>query len=307
MALIFVTGARGSIGQHVVRSARDRGDVVAGVGHGTWTGDRELPKIDFWINGNVTADNLAAMMQQMGRPDVVIHLAGGSLVGSSVHHPSEDFRRTVESSQQLLEWQRMTAPDARVVIASSAAVYGDNHHGMISENANFSPTSPYGAHKAMAELSARSYAQQFGCHLAIVRLFSVYGPGLRKQLIWDVTSRLAMGERAISLGGSGEERRDFVFIADAARLLLGAAEYADASVPVINGCNGRSVRVVDAVEQITSHFPGVAVDFSGAVRPGDPHSLVGNPDNLRKIGLSTPTELAEGIAETVAWVKRIVR
>ncbi len=303
MALIFITGARGAIGQHVVRIARHRGDVVAGLGHGAWSGDRELPGIDFWINGDVTADNLSEMTRQAGMPDLVIHLAGGSLVAASIQHPAEDFRRTVESSQHLFEWQRTVAPSARVAIASSAAVYGDGHDGLIAESTSFSPKSPYGTHKAMVELLARSYARQFGSPLSIVRLFSVYGPGLRKQLIWEITCRLAKGERSLTLGGTGRERRDFVHIADAAQMLLDAAAAADASVPSLNGCSGVPVTVAAVVDQVASHFPRSAIDFSGLARAGDPHSLVGDPSAMRKAGYATPTKLADGIAETVAWIK----
>jgi UDP-glucose 4-epimerase len=303
LALIFVTGARGAIGQHVVRIARRRGDIVAGLGHGTWTGDRELPDIDFWINGDVTADNLSEMARQAGVPDLLVHLAGGSLVGASIQHPAEDFRRTVESSQHLFEWQRTAAPDARIAIASSAAVYGDGHDGPIAESTSFSPKSPYGTHKAMVELLARSYARQFGNRLSVVRLFSVYGPGLRKQLIWEITCRLAKGERSLTLGGTGHERRDFVHIADAAQMLLDAAAVADASVPSLNGCSGLPVSVAEVVGLVASHFPQASIDFSGQARAGDPHSLAGDPSAMRKAGYATPTKLADGIAETVAWIR----
>jgi len=303
VALIFVTGARGAIGQHVVRIARARGDAVAGVGHGMWTGDRELPEIGAWINGDVTGDTLSELTRQAGVPDLVVHLAGGSLVGASVQHPTEDFRRTVESSQHLFEWQRTQAPDARIAIASSAAVYGDGHDGPIPERALYAPKSPYGTHKAMVEQQARSYAGQFGSPISIVRLFSVYGPGLRKQLIWELTCRLAKGEEPLTLGGTGREKRDFVHIADAAQMLLGAAAVADNTVPVLNGCSGTPVTVAGVVDQVASHFPRRGIEFSGVARPGDPHSLVGDPTAMRRAGYATPTKLADGIAETVAWIK----
>lgn len=305
MALIFVTGARGSIGRHVVAAARARSFSVAGVGHGAWTGDSGLPKIDYWINGGVDADNLGRLVRDAGMPDAIIHLAGGSLVGASISSPAEDYRRTVTGSQQLLEWQRTEAPEARLVIASSAAVYGDGHVSAIAETAPIAPTSPYGTHKAMAEMLARSYARQFGIRAAVVRLFSVYGPGLRKQLVWDIASRLAGGEREFSLSGSGMERRDFVYVADAAAMLLEAVELAEADAPAFNGCSGTGTEIAGLVKRIGGHFAGAAFEFSGQPRPGDPHSLVGEPSLSRHVGLSVKTDLDEGIAATIEWIKSL--
>lgn len=302
MALILVTGARGAIGQHVVATARARGHRVVGLGHGAWTSDSALPEIDGWIGGGVDADNLAILARKEGTPDAVIHLAGGALVGPSIVHPGEDFRRTVEGTQRLLEWLRLAAPPARLVMASSAAVYGSGHTHPIPESAPFAPASPYGTHKAMAEMIVGSYARQFGQAASVVRLFSVYGPGLRKQLIWDLGSRLARGERALTLGGSGEETRDFLHITDAAEMLVDAIALADAAMPVFNGCTGRAIRISDLVKLVTAAVPKATFVFSGESRAGDPHALVGDASRARAAGLKAPTSLEIGIAETVAWI-----
>jgi len=307
LALIFVTGGRGAIGREVVAAARVRGHSVAGVGYGAWLGDNELPKIDHWLDGGVDSDNLSRLTDSAGNPDVIVHLAGGSLVGASISNPSEDFRRTVTGTQKLLEWQRREAPQTRLVMVSSAAVYGDGHSGSIPETTPPMPTSPYGTHKAMAEALARSYADRFGIRVAIVRLFSVYGPGLRKQLIWDLASRLASGERRFSLAGSGKERRDFVYVADAAEILLDAIDLAEASAPTFNGCGGAGTEIGRLVSLIGDHFAGAKFDFSGEPRPGDPYSLVGDPSLSGRAGLSVKTDLETGIGATVEWIKGLPR
>ncbi len=303
MALILVTGARGAIGRHVVAAAKARGDVVAGVGHGAWAGDAGLPAIDHWVNGGVDSDNLGQLVREAGVPDVIVHLAGGSLVGASIASPGEDFRRTVTGSQHLLEWQRAEAPDASLVVASSAAVYGDGHPGAIAESTPTAPSSPYGTHKAMVEMLVRSYSRHFGVRAAIVRLFSVYGPGLRKQLIWEVANRLSGGEQQISLGGSGRERRDFVYVGDAATMLLDAARLADTTAPALNGCTGEGIEIASLAASIGKHFGSPQFSFSGRSRSGDPHSLVGDPSFARQSGLLSNTSLAAGVASTIGWIK----
>ena len=152
----------------------------------------------------------------------------------------------------------------------------------------------------------RSYGRQSGMAVAVVRLFSVYGPGLRKQLIWDLGRRLVMGERELELGGTGHEQRDFIFVDDAAKLLLDAAALATNSVPVFNGCNGRAVSVASVAGLMAAKFPGTALRFSGHGRPGDPAYLVGDPTRAQAAGLCTETSLDVGLARTIAWISSVV-
>lgn len=305
-AHILVTGARGAIGRRVVAIARARGHTVTGIGHGAWSGDAELPIIDGWLNGDVSRDNLAALTQRHGLPDGIIHLAGGSHVGNSVLQPAEDFQRTVAAGQRLLEWTRSSAPKAKIVVASSAAVYGSGHEGPIAETSHHEPASPYGTHKAMVETMALGYARQFGLDVSILRLFSVYGPGLRKQLIWEVIARLLRGERQITLGGSGDEKRDFIEITDAASMLLDAAAMASPGTAVLNCGSGEATAVRELALKLGAHFPDAAFTFSGQSRPGDPISLVSDNTRARKAGLKTTIALDEGLARTVAWVKAVL-
>src|SRR6202012_4896575 len=106
-----------------------------------------------------------------------------------------------------------------LIVASSAAVYGAQHAGPIAEQDALVPMSPYGQHKLMMEQLCRSYAMTFGIRSTVVRLFSVYGASLRKQLLWDVCSRLHRGERSLMLGGTGREIRDWIHVRDVVRLL----------------------------------------------------------------------------------------
>jgi UDP-glucose 4-epimerase len=307
LALLLVTGARGAIGRRVVAAAQGRGHRVVGLGHGAWTPEGET--LDHptagWINGSVDSDNLANIARAIGVPDAVIHLAGGSLVGPSIANPGEDFRRTVQAMQHLLEWLRLANPAARMVLASSAAVYGDGHTQPIPEIANYAPTSPYGTHKAMAEMLCRSYGRQYGMPIALVRLFSVYGPGLRKQLVWDLGRRLAAGERQIELGGTGQEQRDFVYIDDAASMLLDAVAHAAPGAPAFNGCSGRAVSIAEVAGIAAVNVAGVALSFSGQSRAGDPLYLVGNAARAQAASLHATTALEDGIARTVAWIDRL--
>ena len=303
---VWVTGARGFIGRHAARVVADQGHRVAGLGHGAWPdAGRAAAGLGAWLNGEISPANLDSLAASHGAPDLVLHLAGGSAVGPSFAQPAEDFRRSVMAAGDLAEWLRLRAPAARLVMASSAAVYGAGHAGQINESAACRPFSPYGFHKRMAELVLESYARSFGLRAAIVRFFSVYGPGLRKQLLWDVCSRLAAQPDHLALGGQGTELRDWLHAADAARLLLAAAGAATADCPVINGGTGIAtpIRAVAAALCDGWHRPALPLQFSGLARAGDPASLVADGHAARALGWQPQVAWRQGMADYVAWYR----
>lgn len=294
MSLSLVTGAAGAIGGHVARQLLAEGGAVVGIGHGALPANVALTD---WINGDISADNLDVLAARHGTPARIVHLAGGSSVGPSLSAPVEDFTRTVGGTVSLLEWIRLHAPDAAVVLASSAAVYGDARVVPIADDAPRAPLSPYGVHKNMMELAAASWAGNFGLRVAVVRLFSVYGPGLRKQLVWEVLNRLARGERRLALGGTGAETRDWLHIADAAAMLIAASDLASQQAPCLNGCTGAPVSVRDTVQALARGFGVDAeLEFNGQRRAGDPLHLVGRPS----VGLASSIAPLDGLARFAA-------
>ena len=274
---VWITGANGFIGRHLARALADAGHSVHGVGHGAL---EEIEKsrlgLQLWLNGEIDATNLNALAVRSGLPSTVFHLAGGSSVGLSISQPHEDFFRTVVSTARLLEWLRGSAPECRLISVSSAAVYGANYQGPISEDALTLPMSPYGQHKLMMEQLCRSYAITFGLRSTIARLFSVYGPNLRKQLLWDLCSRLYIGEQTLVLGGTGAETRDWTDVRDVAQFLVKLIDWPQSEpFQIINGGSGVGTSVVEIAEMLTKNWGGdIAAKFSGVVRPGDPFSLV---------------------------------
>lgn len=275
-AVAWVTGARGFIGRHVALEAASRGQIVHGIGRGEWRqADRTDWGVRSWTSADVTMESLDRLMITSAPPDIVYHLAGGASVAASMSDPFGDFNRTVGSAAQLLEWIRNRAPQARLVFASSAAVYGDSAVSPISSGSAVKPVSPYGHHKAICESLINSYSTSFGLSAVVVRLFSVYGPGLRKQILWDISRRLAQSCDPIELGGTGEETRDMINVIDAACMMVNAAQHAGSPPPVFNIGTGVGSPVRAIAESIIRAWPsGAGLVFSGMSRPGDPKHLV---------------------------------
>lgn len=301
---ILVTGARGFIGRHLCATLAADGVPVAAIGRRPWSpAVARAAGVAFWHEGEIDHDGLTRLAAAASPIECVYHLAGGSSVGPSLAAPLTDFRNSVDTTARLLEWLRIMAPDAGVVVASSAAVYGAAPHAPIAESAAIAPLSPYGVHKAIVEQLTASYAASFGLRGAVVRLFSVYGPGLTKQLLWDVCGRCAAGP-AVAVGGTGSEQRDWLHVDDAVALLRCAAGQVAAAPPFVNGGTGRGTSVRTAVDLVCAAWgDGRHAVFDGRDRAGNPLSLVAAIDRAQAMGFAATTSLAEGIASYVRWYR----
>lgn len=302
MANAWVTGARGFIGRRLALHLHDRGFVVAGIGHGHLSSDLwQQAGLHTWANSEITADALDLLAADV-RPDLVFHLAGGSAVGASLQAPLEDFTRTTNSTARLLEWLRVHSPQSKLVVASSAAVYGDSGGAAAKESTLPAPVSPYGYHKLMMEQLCQEYSRVFGLQTSILRLFSVYGEGLRKQLLWDCSVKLMADGERIELGGTGDEVRDWIHIDDAVAMMHRVVLLASDRCPIFNGGSGIGVRVRDIVALLAKSLSRVkAIEFSGVCRRGDPVVLVADAARLAAAGHSSHVPLNVGVPRYADW------
>ena len=299
MPVAVVTGAHGFVGRHVARHLAGDGYAVMGIGHGDWIASQAAVwGIGRWKSADI---DLASLVEHCGTPDAIVHCAGSGSVPFSLERPREDFRRNVEATVAVLEFARIHAPAARIVFPSSAAVYGAAREMPIAVTAPLLPVSPYGVHKAIAEQLVASYATHFGVNAAIVRLFSIYGAGLRKQLLWDTCSKLSAATNCF--GGTGDETRDWLHVDDAAALLVAALSAASPAAPIVNGASGEGTTVRWIVERIAARLGSAAPVFSGQGRPGDPKDFIAETSGGRDLGWAPRRDLALGIDAYVDWFR----
>ncbi|WP_353427868.1 NAD-dependent epimerase/dehydratase family protein [Polynucleobacter sp. MWH-UH19D] len=303
---IWITGANGFIGRNLAPLLAGLGYKVFGLGHGAWPARDALGfGVSQWVDGSLVAENLDLLAKSSCIPDKIFHLAGGSSVGVSLEAPYEDFCRTVTGTANLLEWIRLNAPKSKLIAVSSAAVYGDLHKHVVSESAKCNPCSPYGHHKLMMEILCQSYAKTFGVNVVIARLFSVYGKFLQKQLLWELCTKLSLGNASITLGGSGEETRDWADIRDVVIALQVVGDLASNESPIINIGTGLGVRVREVVELVLSSWPHRSkILFNMKTRKGDPFSLIGDCRQLNSLGFSSQFPVQIGVPNYVEWYLR---
>ena len=301
MKRVLITGAHGFLGRHAARVFSEQNWQVHGIGHGNWTATEwKIWGLSEWHDTDVTLNNL---MTYGGEPEVILHCAGSANVAFSMKFPAQDFERSVNTTVAVLEYARLQSPAAAVVFPSSAAVYGKVHTLPITENHPLHPVSPYGVHKLLCEQLLGSYAQHFGVPVGVIRYFSLYGAGLRKQILWDACSRFCRGENVFF--GSGKETRDFLHVSDAARLLYAAALQADTACPIINGGAGSQTTIAQLLAEIGRALPGTPKPvFSGDSRVGDPDHYQADISRARALDWAPRLELTEGVAEYVRWFLR---
>jgi UDP-glucose 4-epimerase len=300
----WVTGATSFLGRHVARRLAGEGFAVTGFSRSTVPADIATEwGFDAIETGEFGGDLLRRARQRSGAPAVVFHAIGSGSVGEAAANPAADFARTVGSAELLVDALCRLAPAVRLIYPSSAAVYGVAPPGPIAEDAPARPVSEYGRNKLLTEDMCRERARVAGLDVVIARLFSVYGPPQRKLLLWELGQRLSSGQKVVTLGGTGEETRDFIHVSDAAAIVAVLARAAGAS-RTVNVGTGRAT----AVRTIATKFAAaLKVDaeivFSGSSRPGDPMHQQADIRRLSTLGRSASVSLADGLADYAAWLR----
>lgn len=303
----LVTGARGFLGRNIARRLHKEGYIVLAIGNGAWQGvdDATAHGIAKWHEGSVTLNALRSLTE--GLPiALIVHCAGGGSVGASYANPMADFERTVSSTSNVLEFARLHAPGARVIYPSSAAIYGAQPDAPIAEGTASKPVSPYGVHKHMAEELCLSYARTFGTSVAILRFFSLYGPGLTKQLLWDACAKLSPPNARVTFSGTGFETRDWLHIDDACELVLAAARDNTPSL-IINGGSGTRTEVLEALQLVSCSLDAILggqreFSFDSVTKPGDPAHYWADMSTAKELLKWNPRmSLKNGIQQYVEW------
>jgi UDP-glucose 4-epimerase len=193
---------------------------------------------------------------------------------------------------------------ARVVLASTQRVY-EPRPEPLTEDAPTRPTEPYGYTKLAAELYVAMAAQSFGVPSAVLRLFSVYGPG---QVVTSGQSGVVaiLGQRAVAgdpLLVMSHQRKDFVEVSDAVAAIALALEHAATPPPTYNIGTGRPTSVLELAQALKA-AAGSASPIVEDYSEGDPGALVADIRRARmEMGYRPRVTLEEGLNRYVAWLR----
>jgi len=296
---VLITGAAGFLGRYVTRQFASEGWRVIGVD--------VVPPESLHMRPGATYHQLSLPNPILGellaaeRPRACVHCAGRASVPLSMEDPAADFRDNTVLTFELLEALRRFGGGCAFLLLSSAAVYGNPPALPVREDQPTIPLSPYGFHKRQCELTCEEFARIYGIPTACVRIFSAYGPGLRRQVIWDMCERV-LRESSLTLHGTGSESRDFIHAADVARAVALLLREAPCQGEVYNLATGREVTIRELASMITTLLrPETEVRFDGVVRRGDPLNWRADVSRIGALGFTPTLSLEQGIRTVATW------
>jgi UDP-glucose 4-epimerase len=286
---IVIIGSEGFIGKHLHHYMKEQGHEVWGADVVTKYADPE----DYFLIDASNSDFGSVFKHT--QYDLCVNCSGAASVPESLKNPIRDYYLNTVNVFKLLESIRNEQTHCRFINLSSAAVYGNPEQLPVSESAVPNPLSPYGLHKLQSEEICYEFYKFHNVPSCSLRIFSVYGPGLQKQLFWDLLQK-ASSEEAFQLFGTGTESRDFIYITDLVRVIGLIYQHSDFKADIINVANGEEVFIRDAGSVFFSFFDKeISYSFSGDSRKGDPVNWKADISKLRSYGYQASVDISAGL------------
>ena len=292
---ILIIGSKGFIGSHCVTYFSEY--------HEVWECDvvTDYNNENYFLVDSTNADYSEIFREHQF--DTCINCSGAASVPDSIKNPQRDFILNTYNVFKQLDTLRKFNADCKYINLSSAAVYGNPETLPIQENHSLSPISPYGKHKKMAEEICQEFYDDFGINTCSLRIFSAYGPGLKKQLFWDLNKKLKES-RIITLFGTGEESRDFIYISDLVQAIDIVIQKGSFCGQSINVANNEELTINRVANLFYNYIdPTVSPGFVGKNRKGDPINWKADINKLTQLGYSKKVTIEKGLANYIAWLK----
>lgn len=309
----LVTGTAGFIGSHVAERLLREGYKVIGIDCFTDYYSRALKEANI---DRILEDNNFTFIEKnlldldLGKcikgADYILHQAAQAGVRKSW---GEDFSIYVQNNilctQRLLEAAKKTKLK-KFVFASSSSVYGDAEAYPTGEDIKPKPVSPYGVSKLAAENLCYLYWKCFSIPTISLRYFTVYGPGQRPDMAFNIFIKAILSGNAISVYGNGNQTRDFTFIQDVvdANFLAMKSECAGDVFNIGGGSQVSVHQTIKMIEQITGLKANV--NYQDAQKGDVIHTSADITKAREVLGYSPKTGIYEGLAKEVEWIESII-
>lgn len=294
---ILVVGSKGFIGSHVEKFLHSIYEV--------WGCDifTDYNESNF-ILINPLQNDFAPVFSKY-QFDVCVNCAGAASVLDSVNNPTRDYELNTHLVFLLLEGIRKGHPSCKFINLSSAAVYGNPENLPVNETHPLNPISPYGVHKKQAEEICREYFKFFQVKTCSLRIFSAYGPGLRKQILWDLHMKCKTGS-AIELFGTGQETRDYLFVEDICSAIECVIRFSDFDAVIYNLGSGVETSLIHLCQLFIKEIKWRGnIKFTQSKRTGDPDHWKADIGKIKTLGFAPQIALENGVKKYVEWLQSL--
>jgi UDP-glucose 4-epimerase len=302
---VLITGGAGFIGSHLARHFAGNTEVTVlddlRSGHA-----HNLDGVDCrFVRGSILDPD--ALRAAIAGAHEVYHLAAMVSVPESVSKPAECAELNTEGTRRVLA-AAMSAGARKVVLASSAAIYGDNPTVPKIETMSPEPKSPYAETKLAGEGLLAEYRQAHGLGTTSLRFFNVFGPRQDPRSAYAAAVPIfiakALRDEPIGIHGDGGQTRDFVHVTD----IVGALAYAGASADMHGTYNvgyGRSQSILELAQEIIRLTGSRSVIEHLPPRAGDVRHSLASTARLLDAGWQPRSSVSAGLAETVEYFRQL--
>jgi len=296
---LLVTGGLGFIGANFVRSVLDDAEVTVVDALKYGSNESNLKGLDYClVKGDIC--DYALMAQLVKDTDAIVNFAAETHVDRSIASPLSFVESNVIGVFTILEAMRKVNPETRLIHVGTDEVYGDIETGSFSETDTLTPSSPYSASKAAADMFVLAYARTYGLDTVITRCTNNYGPyQFPEKLVPKSIIRAAMNLK-LPIYGAGENVRDWIFVTDhgaAIRFVLEKGERGE----IYNIAGGEERTNFEVVTEILSLLDKPNLIEFVEDRPGHDLRYSLDSSKLQKLGWRPRHNFKAGLRETVAW------
>ncbi len=302
---ILITGGAGFIGSHLTRHFAEQAEVtVLDDLRSGYARNLDGVRCRF-LQGSILDD--VALKQAIAGAEEVYHLAAMISVPESVAKPAECAKLNTEGTQRVLD-AALNAGVRKVVLASSAAIYGDNPTVPKLESMTPEPKSPYAETKLAGEKLLAQYTRAHGLGTTSLRFFNVFGPQQDPRSAYAAAVPIfiakALRDEPIGIHGDGGQTRDFIHVAD----IVGALAYAGHSKDMSGTYNvgyGQSQSILALAQEIIRLTGSKSAIEHLPPRAGDVRHSLASTERLRSSGWKPQSSVSAGLAETVHYFRRL--
>lgn len=304
---VLITGGAGFIGSHIVEYFQGKAEVrVLDNLRTGYLKNLDGLKCEF-IEGSVTDKTIVE--KAVEGVDYIFHLAAMVSVPESMFKPQECVEINVNGLLNVLE-AASKAGCKKLVLASSAACYGDNPTVPKVEEMYPEPRSPYAITKLDGEYYNAMYTKEGKLETASLRFFNVFGPRQDPKGAYAAAVPIfiekAVKNETISIYGDGEQTRDFIYVKD----IVGGLVFACTTPGVTGTYNvgyGSKITINDLAKVIIKETGSKTVIEYKPERAGDVKHSMASSAKLRAAGWSPRHTLQEGLAATVEFFTKLIK
>lgn len=299
--MILVTGGAGFIGSHIVDELINNSYNVI-VADNLSTGRMEnINNSAIFYNIDIKDKTRLETLFINNKIKYIIHLAAQASVGYSMKYPICDANENIISSLNLIELAKKYNIK-KLIVSSTAAVYGEPQYLPIDENHNANPSSYYG----LSKLTMEKYIELSNIDYIIFRFSNVYGPRQIPEGEAGVVSIFIdyfINNNEINIFGDGNQTRDFIYVKDIAKILFLCIKNDNMTKEIINISSNVSISINELYEKL-KHITkkDLKVNYLEERRGDIKHSLLNNSKLLNYIDIKL-TNINAGLEKTIEEIK----